>query len=135
MEINRLWIERFLAATTRSRWIELNEVVNRFASHVREQNWREAAKALRNEVAIRKEITPEAFTPTIIRMIEESEKCGCGARFAGAGGGGTVWAVGEVYEIERLRETWTDILKDTENGRMLECALDPIGVRGEDGNV
>lgn len=129
--INRLWIEGFLRGETRPQWIELNSIVNRFAQHLREQKWSEGAKELRNEVAIRKEITPQAFTPTTTRLIRESERLGCGARFAGAGGGGTVWALGEIEDIERLRERWAGILKRTKRGRILDCAVDPVGVREE----
>ncbi|UCH00395.1 MAG: galactokinase [Deltaproteobacteria bacterium] len=129
--INRLWIEQFLGGKTRSDWIELNRIVDRFALHIKEGKWKEGAKELRNEVAIRREITPEAFTPIITRLIKESEGLGCGARFAGAGGGGAVWALGEIDDIRQLREIWAHILKGTKKGGILECAVDPIGVREE----
>jgi D-glycero-alpha-D-manno-heptose-7-phosphate kinase len=131
--INRLWIEKFLAGETRSGWIEANRIVNQFALHIKEKRWKQGAQELINEIAIRKKITPEAFTPIITRLIQESERIGCGARFAGAGGGGTVWALGEIDDIQRLREVWVDILKGTKKGRILECAVDPMGVR-EEGN-
>lgn len=129
--INRLWIEQFLKGTTRSGWIEANRVVSRFAAYLKEGRWKDAAAELRNEVAIRRDITPEAFTPIITRLIQESEKVGCGARFAGAGGGGTVWAISEIDNIQRLREIWANILKGTKKGRILECAIDPVGVKEE----
>jgi D-glycero-alpha-D-manno-heptose-7-phosphate kinase len=128
---NRVWVEKFLGGTTRSGWVEANRVVNCLASYLWERRWVEAARELRNEVAIRRDITPEAFTPVISRLIDEAEERGCGARFAGAGGGGTVWALGEIDAIERLRETWTRILKSTKNGRILGSEVDPIGVRAE----
>jgi len=127
--INKLWIEKFLRGETRSGWIEVNKIVNRFALHIKERRWNKAAQELINEVAIRKKLTPEAFTPIITRLIEESEKAGCGARFTGAGGGGTVWALGEIDTIQRLREIWTHILKGTKKGGILECNVDPTGVR------
>ena len=130
--INRLWIEQFLGGNTRSGWIEVNGIVNRFALHIKNGKWKEGAEELRNEVAIRKEITPEAFTPIITGLIQESEGIGCGARFAGAGGGGAVWALGEIDDIQELREVWAHILKGTKKGRILECTVDPAGVREED---
>jgi D-glycero-alpha-D-manno-heptose-7-phosphate kinase len=129
--INRRWLQEFLRGITRPGWIEANRIVNRLASHIREGRWEEAARSLRDEVAIRREITPEAFTSVIDRLIRESEEMGCGARFAGAGGGGSVWALGEAGAIERLRGVWEDILKPTRNGKILECAIDPDGVRPE----
>jgi len=127
--INRLWIEKFLQGETRSGWIEVNKIVNRIALHIKERRWNKAAQELIEEVAIRKKLTPEAFTPIITRLIQESEKAGCGARFTGAGGGGTVWALGEIDTIQRLREMWAHILKGTKKGGILECNVDPIGVR------
>jgi D-glycero-alpha-D-manno-heptose-7-phosphate kinase len=126
--INRLWIEKFLQGETRSGWIEANKIVNRFALHIKERRWNQGAQDLIEEVAVRKKLTPEAFTPIITQLIEESEKAGCGARFTGAGGGGTVWALGEIDVIPKLREIWAHTLKGTKTGRILECSVDPIGV-------
>jgi D-glycero-alpha-D-manno-heptose-7-phosphate kinase len=56
---------------------------------------------------------------------------GCGARFAGAGGGGAVWALGEIDAIHRLRQRWAHILEGAKEGRIMECAIDPMGVREE----
>ncbi len=131
--INRRWVEEFLSGRTRSGWIEANRIVNRFASHLSEGRWEEAARSLRDEVAIRRGITPEAFTTVISKLIEKSEEIGCGARFAGAGGGGSVWAIGETHAIKRLRGGWEDILRPIRNGKILNCAIDPDGVRAEEG--
>jgi len=129
--INRSWIQEFLEGKTRSGWIAVNGIVNRFAGHLKEREWNGGAKALRDEVAIRREITPQAFTPMISRLIQESEQMGCGARFAGAGGGGAVWALGEIDAIQRLRQGWAHILRGTREGRIMECAIDSAGVREE----
>jgi D-glycero-alpha-D-manno-heptose-7-phosphate kinase len=129
--INREWIDHFLEGKTRSGWIEANRVVHRFCSHMKEGRWKQAISELKNEVAIRRKITPEAFTPIIDRLMQESERVGCGARFAGAGGGGSVWAIGEIDDIQRLQEIWGEILKSTKKGGILECSVDPSGVREE----
>ncbi len=129
--INRSWIQEFLEGKTRSGWIAVNGIVNRLARHLREREWEQGAKALREEAAIRKEITPQAFTPIIDQLIQEAEGTGCGARFAGAGGGGAVWALGEIDDIHQLRQKWAHILKGTREARILECAIDPKGVREE----
>jgi D-glycero-alpha-D-manno-heptose-7-phosphate kinase len=57
---------------------------------------------------------------------------GCGARFAGAGGGGSVWAIGEPDAILSLRDLWDDILKRVGNGKILDCRIDPDGVQEEE---
>jgi D-glycero-alpha-D-manno-heptose-7-phosphate kinase len=131
-KINRRWLDEFLRGITRPGWIEANRIVHRLASHIREGRWEEAARSLRDEVGIRREITPEAFTTVINGLIRESEEMGCGARFAGAGGGGSVWALGEADAIERLRGIWEKVLKSTRQGRILDCTIDPDGVRAEE---
>jgi D-glycero-alpha-D-manno-heptose-7-phosphate kinase len=130
-KINRMWIEQFLTGKTRPEWLEVNEVVKRLSAHIKNRKWHDASKELNNEVNIRKKITPEAFTPEITRLITESERIGCGARFTGAGGGGVVWALGEINDIEKLKVKWATILQESKDGRILECEIDPEGVREE----
>jgi len=129
--INKRWLQDFLQGTTRAGWIEANRIVRGIASHIKEGRWEEAARSMQEEVAIRSKITPEAFTPVTSRMIKESERLGCGARFAGAGGGGSVWALGTIDAVEQLRGVWEAILKSTKHGRILDCSIDPHGVRKE----
>lgn len=130
--INKRWLQDFLHGTTRAGWIEANQIVGLIASHLREGRWEEAARSMHREAAVRRKITPEALTPITSRLIEESEQLGCGARFAGAGGGGSVWALGEIDAVERLRGAWEAILKSTNQGRILDCSIDPHGVRREE---
>ena len=126
---NRVWVEKFLAGQTRSGWIEVNNIVNRLANNLKIGEWKEASKDLIKEVAIRREITPEAFTPVIDSLIQESENVGCGARFAGAGGGGSLWALGDIENINKLRSSWAKILQETQKGKILKCSIDPSGVK------
>ena len=127
--INRSWINDFLSGTTRSGWIRANGVVNLLAKAIEKEDWVKAADLLRKEMAIRREITPDALIPITEKMIDQAEKAGCGARFAGAGGGGSIWALGEVERIRDLRKTWEVTLAPIRGGRLLDCAIDPIGVR------
>ena len=41
-------------------------------------------------------------------------------------------ALGEPDAIKRLRGVWRGILKSTRHGRILDCAIDPDGVRAEE---
>jgi len=129
--INKRWLQDFLQGITRAGWIEANRIVGRIASHIKEGRWGEAARSMQQETAVRSKITPEAFTPVTSRLIKEAEQLGCGARFAGAGGGGSVWALGEIDAIEQLRGVWESVLKSTKRGRILDCSIDPHGVREE----
>lgn len=127
--INRSWIYDFLSGKTRTGWVKANDIVNRLAGAIKHKNWRKAASFLRDETAIRKEITPNALIPITEELINQAETAGCGARFAGAGAGGSIWALGETNRISNLRETWESTLSPIKSAKILDCAVDPLGVR------
>ena len=96
---------------------------------IQNKAWKESARLLREEMAVRREITPDALIPVTERLIREAEKAGCGARFTGAGAGGSVWALGEKEEIDALRQTWQDSLASVKGAGILPCQVDLHGVR------
>jgi len=127
--INRSWIFDFLSGETRTGWIKANDIVNRLAKAIREGHWRNAAGLLKDEIAIRKEITPNALIPITEKLIQQAEDAECGARFAGAGAGGSIWALGEMNRIKVLREIWGKTLSPIKGAKILDCAVDPMGVK------
>jgi D-glycero-alpha-D-manno-heptose-7-phosphate kinase len=127
--MNRAWVGDFLSGRTRSGWMEANEVVKHLADAIREKDWRSAAGFLREEMKIRRKITPDAIIPVTSELISCAEKLGCGARFTGAGAGGSMWAIGEQDRIKRVEEAWGDILAPVKGAGILECEVDPTGVR------
>ena len=129
LRINRAWINGFLSGVTRSGWVKVNEVVSSLASAIKAKEWDKAARLLKKEMAIRREVTPDALIPITEELVDLAENAGCGARFAGAGGGGTVWALGEMDRIRDLEKIWEGILTPIRGGRVLECAIDPKGMR------
>ena len=52
----------------------------------------------------------------------------CGTRFAGAGGGGCVWAIGPPEAIAALRPKWERLLSEEKEARLLPCGIDADGV-------
>jgi len=127
--INRLWIHDFLSGKTRAGWMKANDIVNGLAGAMKHKQWRKAASFLKDETAIRKEITPNAFIPITEKLIRQAEKAGCGARFAGAGAGGSIWALGEIDRIRNLSGIWEKTLSPIRGAKILDCAVDPLGVR------
>ena len=87
-----------------------------------------AGDLLKKEMSIRREITPGALIPITERLIDQAEGSGCGARFTGAGAGGSVWALGSLEKIQRLESLWRDTLKTVKTAKILECSLDSEGV-------
>jgi len=45
-------------------------------------------------------------------------------RFTGAGGGGCIWAIGEISAIDRLRNTWERILAQNPEAHLLNVQID-----------
>ncbi len=127
--INKKWVEDFLSGKTRSGWLEVNEIVHEFAARLKHLDWAGAGASLRKEMEIREKITPEALTKLSRTLIGQAKGLGCGARFAGAGAGGCVWAIGEANNISRLEKLWSASLQGVKGGRMLKCAVDGRGVK------
>lgn len=126
---NRKWIGEFLSGKTRKGWIKVNNIVREFAAELQAMRWAGAARLLRQEMDLRREITPEALIPVTETLIGQAEKTGCGARFAGAGAGGTVWAIGEIENIKKVEMEWEKILAPIKGAAVLNCRIDNTGVR------
>lgn len=127
--INQRWINEFLSGKTRAGWEKVNTIVQDLGEAIKHKDWREAARFLREEMALRKKITPDALMPLTEDLILEAEDLGCGARFAGAGGGGAIWALGEKENIEKLKERWMSTLEPIKGGKILDCTIDSRGVK------
>jgi D-glycero-alpha-D-manno-heptose-7-phosphate kinase len=129
LRTNNAWVDDFLAGKTRTGWVMVNEIVNTFAEAIKKKDWHEAAGLMRAEMAIRRELTPDALVPLTAKLIDQAESIGCGARFAGAGAGGSVWALGDMEKIRKLKKIWELTLGSVEHGKILDCAIDPTGVK------
>ena len=125
---NRKWIKDFLSGVTRAEWIRVNEIVSLLARAIREKDYDQAAGFLRKEMAIRRQITPEALIPITAELVDRAESLGCGARFAGAGAGGCLWALGDKEKIYELKKIWKKILEPIKGAEVLNCVVDPKGV-------
>jgi D-glycero-alpha-D-manno-heptose-7-phosphate kinase len=127
--MNQVWINDFLSGKTRAGWIQANDIVKRLAKAIKEKAWEESARLLREETALRRRITPAALIPVTERLVDQAEAAGCGARFTGAGAGGSVWALGDRHRIETLRETWLATLAPVKGAGVLKCGVESTGVR------
>jgi D-glycero-alpha-D-manno-heptose-7-phosphate kinase len=126
---NRKWIKDFLSGRTRQGWIEANRLVQRLGEAVRKKDWPMAAHLLNKEMQLRKSLTPEALIPLTEKLLDQAERLKCGARFAGAGAGGSVWALGPQQKIKSLRKKWQETLRSERGAKILSCQVDGSGVR------
>lgn len=124
---NKKWLGDFLSGKTRNGWLEVNKIVREFAREIQAKRWAGAARVLKRETALRRKLTPEALIPVADTLIHQAEQAGCGARFAGAGAGGAVWCIGELRDIDTVRELWRKILAPVKGAKMLDCRVDHVG--------
>ena len=126
--INQGWIREFLSGKTQKGWIEANQIVHEFSDALQKLDIRKAIECLNREMEIREKITPDAFTPLIKKLIRQAQQIGAGARFAGAGAGGSVWALAEKEDIKKLSHLWQESISDIKDAKILSCKPDPKGL-------
>lgn len=127
-DTNSQWVQQFVAGKVRSPWVEIVNATKAFVKAVRVKDWASAVHAMNKEVEIRRTMTPEVVDELGEALLEGALAHGCGARFTGAGGGGCLWALGEVADIEKLRSAWTHILSQRQDARLLQAGVDSKGL-------
>lgn len=132
-DVNGTWIRRFLKGLDRPLWQKIVENTRKFVHALANQDLMAAADAMNREVEIRRQITPEVVDDVGAALLGAARKENCGARFAGAGGGGCLWALGSEKAICLLRPRWEAIVSRHPDGAILYAGVDTEGVRQEPG--
>ncbi len=127
-EINSLWIRGFLDGTHRRLWEEIVGCTRDFIHAFSEKDVSGAVGAMNRDTAIRRLMTPGVLDKTGGELVQEALDAGAGARFAGAGGGGCIWALGEPDRIAHLRPIWDGVLAGRKGGMLLDASVDMQGV-------
>ena len=127
-DVNGTWVRRFVSGQDRGQWREIVELTHRFADALAASDMAHAAEAMNRETAIRKAMTPGVLESMGDRLFTLAKAMGCGARFTGAGGGGCLWAMGEVEAIATLRPVWAKALGERGTAGLIDCRVDPQGV-------
>lgn len=122
------WRDRFVSGKDRDVWTQLNKLTHEFTSAIRENSYDRAANIISEEMSIRRSFWPESTTENVEKFVREAERQGCGAKFAGAGRGGSVWAIGSPERIERLRDSWSILADEISGAHLLACSLAKEGV-------
>ena len=126
--INARWVGQFLKGSHRDRWQEIVSCTHRFAEAIAAEDYITAAAAMNRETAIRRKMTPDVLDAVGRRLVDAAVRFHCGARFAGAGGGGCIWALGNLDDIDRLRGSWETILTERTDARLLDAQIDAEGL-------
>ena len=127
-DINSRWVHQFLSGKFRDSWAEIVACTRQFVSHLADRNYMKAAELMNRETAIRRKMTPDVLDEIGVQLMKAAVAHHCGARFTGAGGGGCIWALGDVKNIDSLRPIWEEILSSENEGRLLDIKIDSRGL-------
>ena len=127
-DINGRWVRQFLSGRYRDLWAEIILCTRKFSSALVEGNYQEAIVQMNRETAIRRTLTPDVLDNLGEKLVDLARQNNCGARFTGAGGGGCLWAVGEIENIDRLRPIWQKTLSAREAACLLDAEIDSKGL-------
>ena len=126
--INGRWVQQFISGQQRDRWQEIIQCTKMFIDAVVCNNYKGAAAAMNTETAHRRTMTPEVLDVMGEKLIDTAVENNCGARFTGAGGGGCIWALGTIDDIDRLRPLWVRVLAKHRQAHLLEAGIDSDGL-------
>jgi D-glycero-alpha-D-manno-heptose-7-phosphate kinase len=128
-DVNSTWMRQFINGQHRGYWNDIINLTRAFATALSHLDMPAAVDAMNRETALRKRMTPRVLDDMGDRLSAEAVQCGCGARFTGAGGGGCMWALGDPHDVTALKPKWEKLLARRPTAEILECRLDPKGVR------
>ena len=126
-DLNKIWLDSFISAKHREIWFKIHENTYNFAKALKKENWEQAAILLNQESDLRTIISPLMIPSNSLELIDDAKALSCGTRFSGAGGGGCVWAIGEIDSIEKLKKNWSKRLR-AYDGYILENKVARKGV-------
>ncbi len=128
VDINGRWVDGFVAGRHRRLWEEMLACTQGFVEALAGGDIDSAVGCMRQELTLRRRITPDVLDETGVLLARAAEEADCGARFTGAGGGGCLWALGPVPNIDRLEKTWESIVSTRAGARLLPVKVAARGV-------
>ena len=127
-DVNSKWVQQFLSGKYRGLWAEIIACTHEFIEALTTRNINDACACMNRETAIRRKMTPEVLDEMGAALVEVALKNNCGVRFTGAGGGGCIWALGDVEDVDKLKRTWEVMLPTKEGACLLDAKIDSRGL-------
>ena len=129
--INGMWISQFLSGKYRKFWTKIVTNTKKFIDAIGVKNYKKASAAMNKEIVIRKKMTPGVLDDMGEKLVDSAVKNNCGARFTGAGGGGCIWALGEIDDVDKLKVIWKESLATRKGACLLDVKIDSKGLKIE----
>jgi len=127
-DINSRWVTGFVQGKNRTVFARIIDLTRAFYTAVRNKAYQTAADLMIQETRLRLDMTPDVLDDTGKKLFDAACALHCGARFAGAGGGGCLWAVGGKTQIASLADAWQPILQAVPDATLLDTCIDPAGI-------
>ena len=127
-DINGRWVRQFLGGENRDLWADIIMCTRQFGEALARRDYQQAAVHMNRDTAIRRKMTPDVLDKVGERLAGIALQNDCGVRFTGAGGGGCLWALGEIENIDRLRPLWQESLSSRKGACLLDVGIDSKGV-------
>ena len=127
-DINGRWVKQFLSGKNRHLWADVITSTRQFTKALAGKNYKKAALHMNRETGIRRKMTPDVLDKVGKKLVKIALQNDCGVRFTGAGGGGCLWALGEIENIDRLRPLWQKSLSSRKEACLLDVGIDSKGV-------
>jgi D-glycero-alpha-D-manno-heptose-7-phosphate kinase len=127
-DVNGRWVKQFLSGLHRRHWVKIIDYTQTFVAALGQKDIEKAVSCMNRETDVRRQMTPDVLNDTGETLVELARKNDCGARFTGAGGGGCIWALGDIENIDRLKKVWEETLLAVKGGSLLDVKIDSKGV-------
>ncbi len=127
-DVNGKWVKTFKNGSAVATFERISGLTQDFAAAMADGQYRQAGVLMNKEMKLRQGLTPEVLDTTGKKLFDSALQFDCGARFAGAGGGGCLWAVGQKEDINALAKDWQRILDDIPGAGILDTKVDPEGI-------
>jgi D-glycero-alpha-D-manno-heptose-7-phosphate kinase len=108
---------------------QISEHARTFAQAVQCGDYLNAADALSMELALRSQLIPEILPDDDKILVKTAVETGCGAKIAGHGEGGCIWAIGPKESINETKQRWESIFKERGSGYFLPVSIATKGMR------
>ncbi len=127
-DVNGMWVRQFLSGEFRDFWTDIIICTRKFATAIANGDYQQAVVQMNRETSIRRTLTPDVLDTVGEKLVHAARESDCGARFSGAGGGGCLWALGEIENIDRLKPLWEKTLSTSAAGCLLDVKIDSKGL-------
>jgi D-glycero-alpha-D-manno-heptose-7-phosphate kinase len=108
--------------------LKISEQAREFAKAIQFGDYLNAAHTLSIELNLRSQLIPQILPEDDKILVETAVEAGCGAKIAGHGGGGCIWAIGTRESILKTKQQWENIFNKRGSGYFMPVSIATEGM-------